>query len=254
MQLRFTDEGVGSAVMLLHGGPSSVADFDPVVAALRDDHRVLVPWLPGYGPSPRLDGDYSFARVYELIEQALHLRGVGEVAIVGVSQGAHHALALASSTRVRVTRLVCLAGYAALTPADREAMIGFAAMVSAPGASLLAPEVREMARQRFLAPAFGSEPHAIAGIERWLAATTAAVLADELRAVVQADLRDSLPELAIPVVARVGTLDVACPPAYSEEIVRLCPHGRLELVDGHGHALLLEQPDATTAAIRAALV
>ena len=59
--------------------------------------------------------------------------------------------------------------------------------------------------------------------------------------------------MSVTVVARVGTEDVACPPSYSDEIARLCPKGQMELVPGMGHAQLIEQPDATALAIRAAL-
>ena len=44
--------GSGSAVVLLHGTPSSPEDFEPLVAALAESHRVLVPHFPGYGQTP----------------------------------------------------------------------------------------------------------------------------------------------------------------------------------------------------------
>lgn len=253
MGVEVREMGSGPVVMLLHGGPSAVADFDPLVASLARDHRVLVPWLPGYGPSPRLAGTYSFARVYELLETMLIQRGVSRLAIVGFSQGAHHALALASSTRVTVERVICLGGYAALSPADRDAMRGFADMLSAPGASLTTPELRAMLTQRFVAPRFAADKAIAAQLEGWLTATTPDVLADELRAVIESDVRPRLAGLSIPIVARVGELDLACPPAYSKEIARIAPNATLQIVDGHGHALLLEQPTETIAAVRAAL-
>ena len=54
-------------------------------------------------------------------------------------------------------------------------------------------------------------------------------------------------------LAYVGELDAAAPPSYSREIADLAPLGRLEVVPGHGHALLLEQPAATIAAMRKAV-
>jgi pimeloyl-ACP methyl ester carboxylesterase len=253
MGLEMADVGRGPAVMLVHGAPSSTADFDALVAALAADHRVLVPHLPGYGRSPRLDGAYSFARVHELIEAGVVARGIRALAIVGFSSGGHHALALACRRRIDVARVVSLAGFAAMTPADRDGLRGFAAMLSAPGADLASADMRAIARQRFLAPRFADDAVALARVDAWLEATTAPVLADELLAEAEADVRPQLVELAIPVVARVGELDAAVPPSYSEEIVATCPGARLELVRGHGHALLVEQPTETIAAIRAAL-
>ena len=42
----------GTAIILLHGFPYDVRSFDGVVAPLvAAGHRVLVPWLRGYGPT-----------------------------------------------------------------------------------------------------------------------------------------------------------------------------------------------------------
>jgi 3-oxoadipate enol-lactonase len=251
--LNVADRGGGPAVMLLHGAPSAISDFAGLVEALAVDRRVVVPELPGYGASPMLDGEYTFARVYTLLEDMLLARGIREVAVVGFSLGAHHALAVAGVwRRVRVSSVISLAGFAMLEAADRAAIVGFVDMLSQPGAQLQSPEMREMARGRFLAPAYQTDANA-AQVATWLDATTAPVLAIELAAEARADLREQLQELTVPVLAYVGELDVAVPPAYSREIADLAPLGRLEVVPGHGHALLLEQPEATIAAIRRAL-
>jgi pimeloyl-ACP methyl ester carboxylesterase len=238
--------------MLLHGAPSPVSDFAPLVAALMPDYRVIVPELPGYGKSPMLAGEYSFARIYAELEMLLLDRGISEVAVVGFSLGGHHALALAGSTKIRVTSVVSIAGFAMLEPTARDAMHGFVAMLSQPGAELDTPELRAIARERFLAPAFRTAENC-ARVDTWLAATTAPVLAIEIATELHSDVRPLLPTLQIPVLALVGGLDVAVPPVYSEQIATLCPHGRLEVIPGHGHALLLEQPAETIAVIRAAL-
>jgi pimeloyl-ACP methyl ester carboxylesterase len=239
--------------MLLHGAPSSILDYAGLVEALAVDHRVVVPELPGYGKSPMLDGEYTFARVYALLEDMLLGRGIREVAVVGFSLGGHHALAIAATwRRVRISTVVSLAGYAMLEAGDREAVAGFVAMLSQPGAVLQSPEMRELARGRVLAPAYQTDANA-AQVATWLDATTAAVLATELAATANADLREQLQELTMPVLAYVGELDLAAPVAYSREIADLVPLGRLDVAPGHGHALLIEQPTATIAAIRRAV-
>lgn len=238
--------------MLVHGAPSAIHDYAPLVTALEADHRVIVPELPGYGKSPMLDGEYSFARVYDALETMLLEKGIRELSVVGFSLGGHHALAFAASTRVRVTSVVSLAGFAALNADDRAGIMGFVEMMSAPGASLQTPELRALLVQRFLAPPYQTEANA-KQIDTWVAATTPRALAVELATEARADIRALIAKLEVPVLARVGELDLAVPRHYSEEIATLCPHGRLEVAHGHGHALLLEQPDETIAAIRAAI-
>ena len=46
----------GPPVILLHGWPSDVHDWDEVVPPLAEaGYRVLVPWLRGFGPTRFLD-------------------------------------------------------------------------------------------------------------------------------------------------------------------------------------------------------
>lgn len=67
------------------------------------------------------------------------------------------------------------------------------------------------------------------------------------------DLRPRLAELDVPILARVGTADLATPPALSEEIVEHAARGHLELVEGVGHALIHEDLEGTVASTRRAL-
>src|SRR5205807_4886577 len=47
------ESGEGPPVVLLHGFPETGRCWQPVARALSEDHRVLVPDLPGYGRSAR---------------------------------------------------------------------------------------------------------------------------------------------------------------------------------------------------------
>ncbi len=49
IDLHFIAEGDGVPVLLLHGWPSTVWEFHELIPLLRDDARVVVPSLPGYG-------------------------------------------------------------------------------------------------------------------------------------------------------------------------------------------------------------
>jgi len=47
--------GTGSAVVMLHGVPTSADLWEPVISKLGDDRQVLAPDLPGYAGAPPLD-------------------------------------------------------------------------------------------------------------------------------------------------------------------------------------------------------
>jgi pimeloyl-ACP methyl ester carboxylesterase len=81
-------------------------------------------------------------------------------------------------------------------------------------------------------------------------ATSAASLVGELRALANSrDLRPELAALRAHVYLRVGSVDIGCPPQWSEDIAGAAPDSELEIVAGCGHALLIEDRSATIAAI-----
>lgn len=80
----------------------------------------------------------------------------------------------------------------------------------------------------------------------WLDLTRPELLAAEFAAEAEMrDLRPLLPRLSCGLYLRVGELDLACPPAVSQEIADLVPGSVLEIVPGCGHALLIEDAPAT---------
>jgi 3-oxoadipate enol-lactonase len=57
------------------------------------------------------------------------------------------------------------------------------------------------------------------------------------------DLTDRLPEVRIPMLVIGGTADVITPPAESRRLAALIPGARLEMIEGGGHMLMLEQTE-----------
>jgi 3-oxoadipate enol-lactonase len=173
---------------------------------------------------------------------------------VGFSLGSYRALLLALTGRREVTHVVTLGGMATVEPAHREAMRETAALI-ARMPDFRAPAFRRQVALGFLAPDFeAAHPEAASQVEAWLDSTTPAWLSTELLASSEAeDLRPRLASLRAPLTARVGELDRAAPPAYSEQLVAGVPRATLQIVPGCGHALLIEDREATVAAVRAAL-
>lgn len=248
------DVGQGPAVLLLHGSPSAVAYFDPLVTALQGQRRVLIPELPGYGRSPPLEGPRLFEQTQERLEEALRARGIDRLAVVGFSLGSYRALRLALTGRLEVTHVVALGGMATVLPEHREAMRETAQLI-ARMPDFSAPAFRRQVALGFMAPDFAdAHPEAVSQVEAWLDSTTPAWLATEI--VASSEAEDLLPRLAslrAPLTARVGELDYATPPAYSEQLVAAVPGATLQRVPGCGHALLIEDREATVAAVCKAL-
>ena len=102
-RLRFRDEGAGPAVILLHGWTLDLEMWDPQVASLRREFRLVRMDRRGHGfssgtPSPQRD-------VADLAALCGHL-GLNRVALIGMSQGARVAVAFAGSAPGRVDALI----------------------------------------------------------------------------------------------------------------------------------------------------
>jgi len=236
----------GTPVVLLHGMPTQPEHTAPLARELSGSHCTLVVHLPGYGNSPPLPAPYSVDRCRELIEEALAAQGVHEATLVGFSGGAWHAIGLALRGKLRVQKLVLLAGLAGFDPEHQAAFRGFADALRS------GQDLRPVAPQQFLAADFAAaHPDAVAGVTSWIDAIAPADLAAELDAAAEApDQRPCLGELAMPVLCRAGELDAAVPTQASRAIAESVQKGTLQIVPGVAHALLYEDFEATAAAVR----
>lgn len=212
---------------------------------LQATHRVLSPVLPGYLGTPPV-ADVSFDTVARALLGELRQRDITRVAaIVGFSSGAYRALDLVLRHGLQADRIVGLAPLAWMDDATCETLRGAAAALRADPTG---DSVRGILPPRFLSEQWrASHPDDDVRVSSWLDLVDAATLAAELDAQTAApDLRPLLPTLASELHVRVGSHDVACPPAWSETIAELAPRAQLSVVLGVGHALFVENEPATS--------
>ncbi|MGA9525506.1 MAG: alpha/beta hydrolase [Myxococcaceae bacterium] len=245
------EKGTGADVLLLHGAPASPHDFQPLVDRLVSKYRVLVPDMPGYGQSRFPSGDYTWERSIEMVEESLVARGVSSLrAVVGFGEGANRALSIALRGRIPVGAVVSLGGFATLEASTRAGLNGLAQVIK------VLPHLRDHTIQQFyvtraLSPEYAaSHPDEVDRVMNWLNETTPFALGWELDALSSSeDLSPRLPGLKVPVLVRVGSLDQTFPVALSDQLARALPDASLQIIPGKGHALLIEDLDATVDAI-----
>lgn len=236
------DRGEGEAVLMLHGAPSPRDDFRPMADALvAAGRRAIVADLPGYGRTPRLE-PFSWDRTLEMLEELLTSRGVSRTTVVGFSSGGHLAIALAARGRIEVTGVLAIGAFLAMDDHGRAALKGFIELLRSE-INPRDPQWGTIMVQRMLSADFAAARTEIREqVASWLTLTSPLVLADELEEATKRDLRVAAAAVTAPVIAAMGELDVACPPAFSHEIARVVPNARVEIRKGRGHALLLEDP------------
>jgi pimeloyl-ACP methyl ester carboxylesterase len=100
-------EGAGSPIVLIHGWPGAVFEFERLIPLLVEaGHEVIVPSLPGYGfsdaPEKPLSATGVAARLRELVEDAL---GIERYTVQGGDWGALVAARMAFDSPERVGAL-----------------------------------------------------------------------------------------------------------------------------------------------------
>lgn len=240
-------------IVLLHGLGGSRISWEPQLAGLSAHHTVVAWDLPGYGESPPLDDETTFARladaVVELVAE-LGDRGApvsGGVHLVGISLGgmiAQYAAAAHQST------------FASLTLLSTSPKFGLDGTQPAQWRSArLAPldeglEPADIA-ERVLAMLAGPNitTAAMTGQVAAMSRVTSTALRRSIDCLITHDSRALLPTIVVPTLCLVGDLDDETPPAYAMAVADLIPGARLTLIEGAGHLLNVEAPDAVNDAI-----
>jgi pimeloyl-ACP methyl ester carboxylesterase len=252
-----TEAPSGLPVVLLHDLFETSYGFHEVTAALATSRRVIVPDLPGCGDSdhPRpadVDG-YSAAWLARAVQETVAALGASTFDLVGQGFGASVAVQLAATQPERVRRLV-LVGPLLLT---RELPIqGAAGLWPVLGAEVFRrvfgrADLRRVLEQtvstpELLRPARLNVCWARLGREGARAATHAM-----LEQVAQGDrLRECLDDVHQPTMIVWGDRDVLVPSEHGERLLELLAESSLEIVDGCGHAVAEERPDALVDLIR----
>jgi len=82
-------------LILLHGFAEDSSIWDNQAAYLKNNHRLIIPDLPGSGRSSSLPGDTSMEELAHSIKAILDAEGITECILIGHSMGGYIALAFA---------------------------------------------------------------------------------------------------------------------------------------------------------------
>ena len=269
----------GDVVMLLHGFPDDVRAYDGIVGPLSDDgHRVVVPYLRGYGPTrfadPWARRTAQQAAIGQDVIDLLDALDVRRAVLAGYDWGGRAACVAAIVAPQRVSGLVTVGGYNVQNtlrlpnPADPSQLRAhwyqwyFA---TEPGRMGLSQRRREITRSlwrewsptwrfgdaEFLttAPSFDNDAFVDVVLHsyrhRWGHAS------GEPRFAAVERVLATRPSITVPSVVLHGADDGVAPVARSEGqealFLRSTPR---HVVDGAGHFLPRERPDAVVDAVR----
>jgi 2-succinyl-6-hydroxy-2,4-cyclohexadiene-1-carboxylate synthase len=229
-------------LVLLHGFTQTRLSWRPVIAALDGRVHAVAPDMPGHGSAAARPASFPACVGY------VRALGGERFSLCGYSMGGRIALAAALALAPRVERLVLVGASPGIaSDAEREARRAsdeaLAARIEAIGVAAFASE---WAAQPLFA---GQPPQVAAAAHEDRLRNTAAGLASALRGLgtgAMEPLWDRLGELTIPVTLVAGARDEKFR-AVAARMGEALPRGRVEIVEGAGHAVQLERPDTVAA-------
>ena len=232
----------------------SVRDFAPT-------HTVYVVTLPGFDGRPAVAGD-PFDNARAALGELIASRKLVDPVIVGHSIGATLAIALAEDLPGKLGGVVAIDGMPVFPQTENMPPEG-------------RPAMAEAARQRMAGlngPAFAASQQqymrSIGVVDmgkaddaaQLMARSDPAAVASYVGAVLGRDLRPGLPGIKAPVLvlapyyapdaAAMGGITSAQKVAYYQELMKGTPRLQVEAIDNARHFPMIDQPQATTDAIR----
>ncbi|HUZ77603.1 MAG TPA: alpha/beta hydrolase [Chloroflexota bacterium] len=240
------EQGDGAPLLYLHGiwdGPDN-----PLVAELAHQHRVLAPWLPGFGTST---GEEHLLDIHDAIYYYLDLLDAVHFQsgdLVGHGLGGMFAAELAAVQPERFTSLTLIAPFGLWDPehpipdffAMAPAEVAQAAQGQDSGAPLAVGGVAAP-------PETGNDEERVAfSVERARALAGAARF---LWPLPNRGLAKRIHRVCAPTLLVWGANDGIIPPSYGSEFQQRIASSRLEVLPSVGHLAHCEQPARVAALI-----
>jgi 3-oxoadipate enol-lactonase len=243
--LHYTRRGAGPPLLLIQGlGGHSAHWSEPFLGLLAERVEVIAFDHAGTGRSGPRTGATSIRGFADDAAGLLATLGIERAHVLGLSMGGMIAQELTFEYPELVDRLVLLStspsGPQGVLP-EREVMEG---LVSAHMSGDLQRAVR-VSFEANVSPAHAADPEAF---DLWCEMAgdrpvTLDVLLAQLQAIAQFDAMPRLPEVTAPTLVVHGTADRMLPVGNASILAAAIPGARLEIVDGAGHLVYLEQPD-----------
>jgi len=263
LRLHVIESGQGEPVVFIHGGNSVAAGWIPLLARLHERFHLFAPDRPGCGLTTMFNYLHVSLRPHAVafVGAVMEVLQLPRAAIVGNSMGGYFALAFALAHPERVSKLVLVGATAGSTPiplANR--LIGTRIINSALFASVLKPGPRAMRNgfENLLVADVSRVPgdlldcltagSLIPGAkESWITMMESVFTPEGAglfapRSTLHA-LRPELGGLKPPTLLLWGDHDTFGAPALGQEMARLMPNGRCDVIRDAGHLAWIDQPD-----------
>jgi 3-oxoadipate enol-lactonase len=228
-------------LVLSHALGLSLAMWDPQLARLSQDFKVLRYDHRGHGESPVPAGPYRIEDLGRDLLQLLDRLGLDRVSFCGLSLGGMVGMWVAANAPERIDRLVLCCTAARMARPD-----DFAARARTVREQGIEP-IGEALIGRWFTPSFlASQPDRVARIRAILVSTPREGYAGACEAIAQMDLREDLLRIKAPTLVIGAQQDQSTPPEKSREIAEGISGAALVVIPDAAHIANVEQPEAVS--------
>jgi pimeloyl-ACP methyl ester carboxylesterase len=249
IELFYEARGSGAPLLLIAGFACDHTIWSQVEPALAAQYRVISFDNRGVGRSSTPDNPYSIRQMADDAGALLDAIGIRRAHVAGHSMGGQIAQELALAHPDKVRSLLLLSSCArcdARNQAIIETMGELPRLVDPPTcARLIMPWL--------YTNAFYSKPGAIDQLVTWLLETpnppTSQGMYHQSRAITACDTAGRLASIRCPALVLVGKEDALLPIAFSRQLAEGIPAAEMVVLEGTGHGLLIESPEAVARAM-----
>jgi 3-oxoadipate enol-lactonase len=246
-ELHYERHGSGDPVVLLNGIMMTTSSWPHQVEALSRDHEVILHDFRGQLRSPVAGPIRLDEHVADLLALLDHLE-LEQVVLAGTSYGGEVGMLFAVAHPERVRGLVVVACTSHVDDAMRASVEAWARAARERPHELYDTSVPEIFAPEWLR-GHGDVVAAARDRVARQPPTFFSGLAELMKAFATLDVTARLHEIRCPTLVVAPELDVLKPVAVSRRIAEGVRCGELAVVEGAGHAVVIEQPERITAEI-----
>jgi len=234
VKLWYEEAGKGIPFIFLHGYPLNHTIWHPAAEALKNEVRVILPDLRGFGKSPVVTTPYSLSDMADDVIRLMDAVAIEKAVLIGHSMGGYISFAFAKSHSDRLLGLGLVATHHLEDTTE-----------SRLNRSRQAERVRQTGSVQSVADEMPSrvtsQPEVQDEVKRIIATAQPAGVAGALEAMlIREDASEILTSLTIPAVVIAGKNDKMIPLERAQLMSGLLKNGLLFVIDGAEHMPMLE--------------
>jgi pimeloyl-ACP methyl ester carboxylesterase len=250
-EINYVDIGSGSAepVVFVHGLGGQWQNWLENIPRAAQERRVIALDLPGFGLSPMPRDEITIPRFGRWVDALCEQLELGRVELVGNSMGGYIAAEVAIQFPERVDRLILVSAAGITTASLAQRPILTLGRIATAVTTWSAPHDRRLASRpvtRHLSLALVARHPSLLKAdfvyEAFFKGTGKPGFEDALRANLDYDFRDRLPEIHRPTLIVWGEQDSIIPVRDAHEYERLIADSRKVVMQETGHIAMAERP------------